>query len=82
MGLFLYSLHLPNDLTVRAGSDKDRSHVSSQGVLAAISLVGGGTGDEEPEARARYETGLLLRSVALTTLLSVEYGPKLLEQKP
>ena len=50
-------------------------------MLAAIILVGGGTGDEEPKARARYETGLLC-SVALTTLLSVEYGPKLLEQKP
>ena len=53
MGLFLYSLHLPNDLTVRAGSDKDRSHVSSQGVLAAISLVGFESGDGVARARAR-----------------------------
>ena len=57
MGLFLYSLHVPNDLTVRAVSDKNRSHVSSQGVLAAINLVGCGSGDGVARARARYKPG-------------------------
>lgn len=39
-----------------------------------------GLRQREPEARARYETGLLLWPVALTTLLSEGYGPKLLNK--
>ena len=47
-----------------------REHKSclSQGGLAAITLVGAGVGDEGTKSRTRCEPGLLLCSVAITTL--------------
>ena len=52
MGVSLYSLHVPSRFGGRAGSDVSRSHIFPQGVLAAITLVGGGAGDEGARARA------------------------------
>lgn len=66
----------------RAGSDMSTCHIFLQGVLAAISLVGGTSGNGGSRARARYEPGSLLCSVASTTLFGMGVGPKLLEQKP
>ena len=57
-------------------------HVLLQAVLAAISLVAGTSADGGSKARARYEPGSLLCSVANTTLFGMGVGPKLLEQKP
>ena len=53
-------------------------------MLAAITLVGGGAGGggARARARARCEPGLLLFSVAVTALLRVASGPRILEQKP
>ena len=53
----------------RAGFDEDASHIFPQGVLAAMTLVGGGAGDGG--ARARCEAGPPLCSVASNTLLGV-----------
>lgn len=64
----------------RAESDMSTSRVFPQGVLAGITLVGGGAGEGGAGARARCELGLL-SSVAYTTLLGWT-GPKLLVQKP
>ena len=72
---------MPGSDSGRAGSDVSRSHVFPQGVLAAITLVGGGAGDGADRDRARCELGLLLCSVATTTLRGAGVGPKLLEQK-
>ena len=52
----------------------------SPGVLAAVMLVGSGGGDGGARDRARCEPGLTLCSVAITTLLWVGMGSKLLEQ--
>lgn len=48
-------------------------------MLAAIILVGGGAGDGGVRDGARCEPGLTLCSVAITTLLWVGMGSKLLE---
>ena len=66
----------------RAGSDMSTCHIFLQGVLAAISLVGGTSGDGGSRARAGCEPGSLLCSVASTTLFGMGMCPKLLEQKP
>ena len=55
MGVSQYSLCVPRDFRVRPGSEMSMSHVFPQGVLAAITLVGGGTGDREAGARAMCE---------------------------
>ena len=77
VGALLYGLHMPCGFGGRAGFDVNRSHVFPQGVLAAITLLGGGARDG-----ARCEPALPLCSVALTTLLQVGMGSKMLEQKP
>ena len=64
----------------RAESDMSTGRVFPQGVLAAITLVGGGAGAGGAGARGRCERGLL-SSVAYTALLGWA-GPKLLVQKP
>ena len=56
------------------------NHIFPQGVLAAITLVGGGAGDGGARAGARSEVGLLC-SVAVTALLGAGSDSKLLEQK-
>ena len=66
----------------RAAFDVDASHVFPQGMLATITLVRGGTGDGGARAVDRYETRLLLCSVAITALSGVGSDPKLVEQKP
>lgn len=55
VGVSQYSLCVPRDFRVRPGSEMSMSHVFPQGVLAAITLVGGGTGDREAGARAMCE---------------------------
>ena len=51
-------------------------------MLAAITLVGGGAGNGGARARVSCDRELLLCSLAITALLGVGSGPKLLEQKP
>ena len=76
----LYSLYVLSGFSGRAGSDVGMIHIFPQGVPATTTLVWDGAGDGGARARARYELGLLLCSVACTTVLGV--GPNLLGQKP
>lgn len=55
----------------------EHKSLPSSGMLAAVTVVGWGA-----EAWARNETGLPLCSVAITTPVGPESGPKLLEKKP
>ena len=82
MGASLCSLCVPSGFGGRARSEVSIGCAFPQGVLAAIMLVGGGAGYGGARARARCELGLLLYSVAITTLSVVGLGPKVLEQKP
>ena len=82
MGTSLYSLHVPSAFVGRAGSDVNMSHVSPQGLLAAITLMGVEAGDEGARARASCELGFLLYLVTNTMLLGVGEGPRVLKQKP
>ena len=50
-------------------------------VLAAITLLGCGAGDEEARVVTQCEVHLSICSVAITTLLGAGSDPKLLEQK-
>ena len=68
MGVTLYSLRVPSYFAGEAGSDVNTSRIFPQDVQAAITLVGGGTGDRGAKARGRCEPGLLLCSVAITAL--------------
>ena len=78
----LFSLCVPSDFGRRAGFDMNTSHVFPQGVLAAVTLVGGRAGDGGAKARTRCEVRLPLCSVTITALLRVGLGPRLLGQKP
>lgn len=69
MGASLYSLHVPSGFAGRAGSDLSLRHVFLQGVLAALTLVGSGTGDGGARAGARCDSGLLLCLVTITAPL-------------
>lgn len=82
LSLLLYSVCMSSAFGWRAGSDMSTCHDFLQGVLAAISLVAGTSGDGGSKARARYEPESLLCSVANTTLFGMGVGPKLLERKP
>lgn len=64
----------------RVGFGMNTSHVFPQGLLAAIILVRGETGNRRVRARVGCEVGLPLRSVAVTALMEVGSSPKLLEQ--
>ena len=79
VGASLYSLHVPSGLGERAESDVSMSHVFSQFVLAAITLVGGEAAGEGARARARCELDTPFCSVTYTTILVVWAIPKLLE---
>ena len=74
----------PSGFGGRAGCEVSTSQFFHQGVLAAITLLGGQAGDwqEGTTARGRCEPRLLLCSVVNTTILGVESGTKVLEQKP
>lgn len=50
MSAFLYRLHVPNAFGGRTGFDKDASHLFPQGVLVAITFVGGKDGDRRARA--------------------------------
>ena len=82
MGASLCRQRVPNAFGGRPGFDVDSIHVFPQGLLAAITLVGIGTGDGGARAGTECEAGLPLCSVAVTTLSWVASVPKLLEQKP
>ena len=58
-----------------------KEDIFPQGVLSAVTLVGGGAGDRGARARSKCEVGLSLCSVAVTTLLGVGSDPKLKQQK-
>ena len=45
VGMSLYSRHVPSGIDGGAGFDVSTTYVFSQGVLAAVILVGGGAGD-------------------------------------
>ena len=60
MGASQYSLYVPSGFGGRAGFDVKTSHIFPHSVLAAITLVGGGAGDEGPRAIARCKLGSLL----------------------
>ena len=78
----LYRLCVPNAYGGKAGSDVDASHIFPQGVLTALTLVGGGARDGRARAEARCKTGLPLCSVAITAPSRVRSNPKLLKQNP
>ena len=61
-----YLIYVCSKTDGRAGSDSIRSHIFPQGVLAAITLVGGGAGGGGAKARARCEQGLFLCSLTNT----------------
>lgn len=77
------TVYEPSGFGGRAGCAVSTSHFFPQGVLAAITLLGGQAGDwqEGTKARARCEPRLLLCSVVNTNILGVESGTELLEQK-
>lgn len=58
----LYRLRVPSCFGGSAGFDMHRSHVLPQGVLAAVTLVGGIAVDGRASSRTRCEAGLPLRS--------------------
>ena len=58
MGASIYSLHVNSAFDGRTGFDVNTSHAFPQGVLAAITSVGGGAGDGGARAGVRYEVGL------------------------
>ena len=64
----------PVALVGRFGFDVNTSQVFLHGVLAAITMVGGGAGDGGAMAGARCEAGLPLCSVSFTTLLGEGRG--------
>ena len=74
VGMSICSPYLPSGFGGRAGSDVSMSHIFPQGVLAAITLVGGGAGYGGAKARASCELGLLLCLVAITFLLGTVRG--------
>ena len=82
VGASLYSLHVPSGLGGRAEFDVNKSQIFPWGLLAPTTLVGDGAGDRRPRARARCKVGLLLCSVATTTISGTGASPKLLEEKP
>lgn len=81
MEVTLYSLHVSSGFGGRTGSDISMGHIFPHGVLAGVTLVGGGVGDGGATCRARCELGRLLCSVADITLLGERSGLKLLKQK-
>ena len=58
VGASLYSLHVPSGFGGRTRCEVNTSHVFLKGVLAAITLVGGGAGDGGARIRARCELEL------------------------
>ena len=57
MGESQYSLHVPSGFGGRAVFDINTGHIFPQGVLAAITLVGGGTGVGWARARTSVSWG-------------------------
>jgi len=72
VGVALCRLHVPSGFGGRAESDMHVSYVFTQGVLAAITMVGGGAGDRGARTGARYD--LLLCLVAKKHPIRVGVG--------
>ena len=62
------SVCVPSGFGGRAGSEVSMGHIFPWGVLAATTLLDDMAGDGGVRVRARCEPGLLLCSVAVTTL--------------
>ena len=60
----------------------DASCIFPQGVLAAVTLVGGGAGDGGAGASAGYEAGIPLCLVSITALLGVGLTPTCWSRSP
>ena len=73
MGVSLCSLYVPSGFCWRAGSEVSLGHKFPQGLLAAITLVGGGARD----GGTRVSAGVSM-SVTVTILLGVLVGPTML----
>ena len=71
---------VPIALGWRARFDVDSSHIFPQGVLSAITLVGGGPGDGWAGTGAECEPGLPPCLLTISTLLGVVSDLKLLGQ--
>ena len=82
VGESLYSLFVPSGFSGRGGSEVSMGSIFSWGVLAATDLVGGRDGAEGVRARAKFRQGLVVCSMAITTLLVVGSVYKGLEQDP
>lgn len=82
VGVPLCSMHVPTSFDGRAGSELSTGHIFLQCVLAVITLAWGEFGDGVARDRARCELGLILWSVAISTLFGVGLGRKVLKQKP
>lgn len=63
---------MSSDFGRKVGSDLNMSHIFPQGLLAVLTLVGGGAGDGEALTRTRSELGLITCSGTNSTLLGVE----------
>lgn len=70
MGASLHTLRVLIVCGGRAICDVDASHISPQGLLAAITFVGGGPRDGVARAGAKREAGPPLCSMVVTTLSS------------
>lgn len=81
MGASLYKLHMPNASGGKAELDIDSGHIFPQGVLAALTLVSGRTGDWGARASTGRDLGFPLYSVPVTTLSGLGSVPKFLMQK-
>lgn len=73
---------MPNAFHEMAIFDMNIRHVFSLDVLAAITLVGGGTDDGGATPRDMCEVGLALCSVAIISLMRSVFDPKLSEKNP
>ena len=76
VGTSLCSLCVPTGFGGRAGSEVSTGYVFSRGTVATNALVGCRAGVGGSRARAKYESGLLLCSMAVMTLSEVRVGPK------
>ena len=69
VGASLYSLDVPSGFDGRAGFDVNTNHIFPQGVLTAITLVGGGLGN----GRIRSQSQFLSRGLSSAQWPSLPY---------
>lgn len=66
---------MPTAFGERGGCNADASYIFPQGLLEAITLVGGGSRDGGAGSGAECEVGLQFCSVAITTLSGTGFDP-------